>query len=167
MIRKVLILCLVLISVVGVQAQKHQGLKSSAELQLSEPTHEEPVSVGAVLIDGDKEDEKVIMIKTNIMEGYHIYAYVPKGEAYIKTELGIELPAGVELISKWKKTSPAPYPGKVGILIYKNDNRFKHAIKVGKGVAKGTKIKCSLYYQCCNSSICFPPKKKEFELTLN
>lgn len=139
----------------------------SVELQLDEPTHAEPVSIGAVLVDGENEGEKTILIKTNIMEGYHIYAYVPKGEAYIKTEQGIEIPAGVNLVGKWVKTSPAPYPGKDGILIYKKENSFKHKIKVGKDVAKGSEIKCWLYYQCCDASICFPPKKKEFTLILN
>ena len=38
--------------------------------------------------------------------------------------------------------------------------------KVGKEVVKGTKIKCWIYYQCCDARICFPPKKKEIELTL-
>lgn len=166
MIRKILIFCLAVSTVIGVQAQKKQKMETNQELNLDIPTHAEPVSVGAILLEGKKEGEKAIMIKTNIMEGYHIYAYVPKGEAYIKTELGIELPAGVELQGKWKKTSPASYPGKNGILIYKNEDSFKHIINVGKDVAKGTKIKCWLYYQCCDANICFPPKKKVFELIL-
>ena len=138
----------------------------NAKLELDEPTHAEPVSIGAVLVDGENEAEKTILIKTNIMEGYHIYAYVPKGEAYIKTEQGVKIPAGVDLVGKWDKTSPAPYPGKDGILIYKNENSFRHKIKVGKDVAKGSEIKCWLYYQCCDANICFPPKKKEFTLII-
>ena len=145
---------------------KKEVTNNKAELKLDEPTHEDPVSVGAVLVDRDKESEKVVIIKTKIMDGYHIYAFVPKGEAYIKTEQGIELPAGVELMGKWKRSSPAPYPGKDGILIYKNENSFEQIVKVGSDVAKGSKIKCWLYYQCCDASICFPPKKKEFELEL-
>jgi hypothetical protein len=137
-----------------------------ASLELDEPSHESPVSVGAVIVDGEKEGEKVIMIKTKIMDGYHIYAYVPAGEAYIKTEQGVELPAGVELLGEWEKTAPAPYPGKDKLLIYKEENSFKHKIKVGSNVANGTTIKCWLYYQCCDASICFPPKKKEFTLKL-
>ncbi|PKQ63939.1 hypothetical protein BZG02_07970 [Labilibaculum filiforme] len=137
-----------------------------ATIELDEPTHEEPVSAGAILVDGENEGEKLVVIQTKIMEGYHIYAYVPKGEAYIKTEQGIELPANVELVGKWKKTAPAPYPGKPGILIYKNDDSFQQAIKIGADVEKGTTITCWLYYQCCDASICFPPKKKEFILEI-
>ncbi|PKQ63900.1 hypothetical protein BZG02_07775 [Labilibaculum filiforme] len=136
-------------------------------LQLAEPTHENPVSVGAMLVDGKNENEKTVLIETNIMSGYHIYAYVPSGEAYIKTELGLDLPEGVDLVGKWDKSSPAPYPGKDKILIYKGESSFKQAIKFDGKIAKGTKVKCWLYYQCCDASICFPPQKKEFVLELN
>lgn len=146
--------------------KKVEVKKAVASVELEEPTHEEPVSVGAVLTEGEKEGEKVIMIQTKIMDGYHIYAYVPNGEAYIKTEQGLELPAGVELVGEWEKTSPAPYPGKEKLLIYKSENTFKHKIKVSDQLAKGTSIKCWLYYQCCDANICFPPKKKEFVLEL-
>lgn len=143
---------------------KKETANKTAELKLDEPTHENPVSVGAVIVDGAKDGEKVVMIKTKIMDGYHIYAYVPAGEAYIKTEQGIELPASVKLVGDWDKSAPAPYPGKDKLLIYKGENTFKHKIIVGDQA--GGKIKCWLYYQCCDASICFPPKKKEFELNL-
>lgn len=148
------------------EVEAKKGEKEAADLKLDEPTHAEPVSVGAVLVNGAKDGEKTVMIKTKIMDGYHIYAYVPKGEAYIKTEQGIQLPTGVELIGEWKKSSPAPYPGKNGILIYKGENSFKQAIRVSKDVADGTIVKCWLYYQSCDANICFPPKKKEFILEL-
>ncbi|MCG8582107.1 MAG: protein-disulfide reductase DsbD N-terminal domain-containing protein, partial [Bacteroidales bacterium] len=147
---------LMFLLIVGVNAQEK-------ELQQEAPTHEEPVSVGAMLVDGDKPDEKKLVIKTNIMEGYHIYAFVPAGEAYIKTEQGIEVPAGIELIGDWDKSAPAPYPGKDKLLVYKGQTTFKHTVKVSD-TANGSTIKCYLYYQCCNADICFPPKKKEFEL---
>jgi DsbC/DsbD-like thiol-disulfide interchange protein len=140
--------------------------KQTLNIQLSEPTHEDPVSVGATIIDGEKEDEKVIVMKTRIKDGYHIYAYVPPSEAYIKTEQGIELPEGVELLGEWEKSAPASYPGNNQLLIYKKENSFKHKIKIGSNVASGLSIKCWLYYQSCNASICLPPKKKEFVLEL-
>ncbi|MBI9057197.1 MAG: hypothetical protein JEZ01_05450 [Labilibaculum sp.] len=145
---------------------KKEVAKVITDLKLDVPTHAEPVSVGAIVIDGDKQGEKSILIKTNIMDGYHIYAYVPKGEAYIKTEQGIELPAGAELVGKWKKSSPAPYPGKDGILIYHGESKFEQAIKLDEDLPAGSVVKCWLYYQCCDASICFPPKKKEFVLEL-
>lgn len=145
-----------------VKAQETQVVN----LNLAEPTHEDPVSAGAILLDGEQKGEKVILIKTKIKEGYQIYAYVPPGEAYIKTELGMELPAGVEQVGEWEKSALAPYPGNAQLLIYKKENSFKHKIKVAADVASGTSIKCWLYYQCCNASICLPPKKKEFILKL-
>nr|WP_320120424.1 protein-disulfide reductase DsbD domain-containing protein [uncultured Marinifilum sp.] len=146
--------------------KKVEEKKAVASVELEEPTHENPVSVGAVILDGEKEGEKVVTIKTKIMDGYHIYAYVPAGEAYIKTEQGIELPEDVELVGKWKKSAPAPYPGKDKLLIYKGENTFKQVIKLGENTENSGSIKCWLYYQCCDASICFPPKKKEFELEL-
>jgi hypothetical protein len=160
--QKLIVLLVLVCTVCCANAQSHQV----ENIQLAEPTHEDPVSVGATIINGEKEDEKVIVMKTRIKDGYHIYAYVPQSEAYIKTEQGIELPVGVELLGDWDKSAPAPYPGNSQLLVYKKENSFKHKIKVGADVARGTSIKCWLYYQCCNASICLPPKKKEFELEL-
>ncbi len=140
--------------------------KTEATLQLDEPSHEDPVSVGAVILKGDNPGEKKLVIKTKIMEGYHIYALVPTGEAYIKTEQGVELPDQVSLIGSWDKTTPSPYPGKEKLLIYKDQNTFTHLIKIDNKVADNSKVKCWLYYQCCNADICFPPQKKEFTLNL-
>ncbi|WP_298367469.1 protein-disulfide reductase DsbD domain-containing protein [uncultured Lutibacter sp.] len=137
-----------------------------SNIRLEAPNHMNPVSVGATILDGKLAGEKTVLIKTNIMNGYHIYAYVPSGEAYINSEIGIDLIKGVELVGNWEKSAPQTYPGKSHLLIYKNENTFKHKIKVGKEVVKGTKIKCWIYYQCCDARICFPPKKKEIELTL-
>lgn len=140
--------------------------EASSKLKLDEPTHAEPVSIGATLLEGNNNDEKEVLIKTKIMDGYHIYAFVPKGEAYIKTEQGMEIPSGVQLVGEWKKTAPSSYPGKEGILIYKGESEFKQAIKLGKNLPAGSVVKCWLYYQCCDANICFPPKKKEFILEL-
>ncbi|WP_421918818.1 protein-disulfide reductase DsbD domain-containing protein [Marinifilum sp.] len=146
--------------------KKIEKKKEITSLELVEPSHEKPVSVGAAVVDGDIKGEKVVVIETKIMDGYHIYAYVPKGEAYIKTEQGIELPAGTEFSGDWQKPSPAPYPGKDKLLIYNGQNTFKRAIKVGENTKDGLTLKCWFYYQCCDATICFPPKKKEFELKL-
>lgn len=140
--------------------------EAKADIILEEPTHAEPVSIGATFMASEDDGNKTVVIKTKIMGGYHIYAYVPAGEAYINTKFEVELPEGVEVVSDWKKSPPAPYPGKANLLIYNNESEFKQEIKVGSNVAKGTKIKCSIYYQCCDTKICFPPKKKVFELEL-
>lgn len=52
------------------------------------------------------------------------------------------------------------------LLIYTNEVEFKHTLKVADDVVKGTKVKAWVKYQCCDANICFPPKKKEFELEL-
>ncbi len=142
-----------------------EGTSKAANIKLNEPTHADPVSVGVMVVDGDKKGEKTVVIKAKIMDGYHIYAFVPKSEAFIKTEPGINLPVGTQLIGDWEKSAPSPYPGIDQLYIYKGEPFFKQKIKVGENV-KNISVKCWLYYQCCNNSICFPPKKKEFELTL-
>ena len=160
--QKLIVLLALVCTVCCVNAQNNK----TVNIQLSEPTHEDPVSVGATIINGEKENEKVIVMKTRIKDGYHIYAYVPQSEAYIKTEQGVELPDGIELIEDWEKSAPSAYPGNNQLLVYKKENTFKHKIKTGEALKAGTTIKCWLYYQCCNASICLPPKKKEFELEL-
>ncbi|WP_111709912.1 protein-disulfide reductase DsbD domain-containing protein [Lutibacter citreus] len=155
-----------IVTIVAFLASIYVVQSQETTIKLDAPNHMNPVSVGATIINGEIPGEKTVLIKTNIMGGYHIYAYVPSGEAYINSELGIDVIKGVELVGDWEKSAPQTYPGKNHLLIYKNESTFKHKIKVGKEVTKGTKIKCWIYYQCCDARICFPPKKKEIELTL-
>ncbi len=141
--------------------------KAINEVRLAKPTHENPVSVTAAIVPSECGNGKSVLIKTSIMEGYHIYAYVPSGEAYIVTTYGVELPDGVELSGKWKKSSPTPYPGKPNLLTYKTESEFKHALNIGNNIPEDAKIKIWFRYQCCDANICFPPQKKEFELELD
>ena len=147
------------------QEVKEIVTKATATIRVNQPEHMDPVTIGAAIVDSDKEDEKIVVLKTKIMPGYHIYAYVPSGTAYITSEVGVDLPKDIELVGDWGKSSPEPYPGKQNILVYKNENTFYHSIKINPS-RKGTKITCWLYYQCCDANICFPPQKKEVELTL-
>ena len=163
--KKLTTILLLVLCIFIAQANKRQDIqKETTRIKLDTPTDANPVSVGAALVPTEKGNS--VLIKANILDGYHIYAYVPAGEAYIKTEYGIELPDGVTLSGKWNKSSPSVYPGKSNLLIYKYEVKFKQAIKLGENVPKGTKIKVWFKYQCCDANICFPPKKKEFELEL-
>jgi len=159
--KKLFFLIAVFIGFGTIQAQE------DINVEMTEPTHMDPVSVGAVLLDTNTENIKKIYIKASIMEGYHIYAHVPAGEAYISSEFGIDLPNGIELVGEWEKSSPQGYPGKNSILVYKGDNSYVHQIKISDEVEKGTNFKCWIYYQCCDVNICFPPKRKEIKLILN
>lgn len=136
------------------------------EINMKEPTHMDPVSIGAKIISTENSKEKTLVIGVNIMEGYHIYAYVTSRDAYIKSEVGFELPEGVSLHGELKNPSPNPYQGKPGILIYTNRIQFEQVIKIDENLKKETKLICWFYYQCCDAHICFPPNKKQIEIKL-
>jgi len=133
-------------------------------INMKEPTHMDPVSIGAKIISTGNPNEKTLVIGVNIMEGYHIYAYVTSRDAYIKSEVGFDLPEGITLKGELISPSPNPYQGKPGILIYTNRLQFEQVIKIDENLKKETKLKCWMYYQCCDAHICFPPQKKQIEI---
>jgi len=153
---------LIIVFVLSISFSQAQNIK---ELIMETPSHMDPVSVGAKIIEG-KNGIKTVLLKANIMKGYHIYAFVPNGEAYINSEFGIEVSEGIKLVGDWKKSAPHAYPGKPSILIYKNENEYTHQLNFVGDIEKGITVKCWLYYQCCDANICFPPNKKEIELKL-
>jgi len=102
--KNIFLIILLTLSFSFVQAQ------NAKQLILLSPTHMDPVSVGAKLIE-DENGMKTVLMKANIMDGYHIYAYLPNGEAYINSEFGIEVPKGIELICEWEESSSQVYSG--------------------------------------------------------
>lgn len=134
-------------------------------IPIEEPTELDPVSVGAALVSSSKNVKKVI-IKARILEGYHIYAYVPPSDPYIKSKVGIDVPNGAKLVDDMETPIPNVYPGKSNLLIYKNEIEFKQNITVNNSIEDNATITCWLYYQCCNANLCLPPIKKEIVLKL-
>ncbi len=103
-----------------------------------------------------------IAIRMKIHKGYHTYAQVSEQEPFIKTEIKIELPQGYQKIGNL--TTPAfKKSGTTGTTIYEGDGVFRQKIK-GDGSGE---VKCTISYQCCDNTICFPPVEKILFIQLN
>ncbi|UOE51028.1 hypothetical protein MTO98_08060 [Mucilaginibacter sp. SMC90] len=125
------------------------------------PTLSDPVAISAKLIDG-AAGKKEVVIDAAILNGWHIYAYVPKDSPFIPTQAVIELPTGLTN-SDWQSSAGIPFTGGEGMFVWENKATFKTEIDAAS-LKPGMVIKCGLYYQVCDNNKCFPPKRKLVEL---
>ncbi|SFW27469.1 Disulphide bond corrector protein DsbC [Cellulophaga fucicola] len=147
-------------------AVQSQGKENKIVIPLEEPTMLDPVSVGAMLLDTDDSLVKTVVLRAQILEGFHIYAYVSPKDPYINSKIGIELPEGVVNVGEMKKPSPEAYPGKKDLFVYVGEVDFKQNIALSREDIKGSTVTCWIYYQSCDVNMCLPPIKKEIILTL-
>ena len=143
-----------------------QVKSNNVVIALEEPTMLDPVSIGATLLDTDDSLVKIVVLRSQILDGFHIYAYVSPKDPYINSKIGIELPEGVVNVGEMKKPSPEAYPGKDNLFVYTGKIDFIQSVELTKNYVKGATIKCWLYYQTCDVNMCLPPKRKEILLTL-
>ncbi|SKC06962.1 Disulphide bond corrector protein DsbC [Sphingobacterium nematocida] len=130
------------------------------KIHVDATSHDQPVRIAAAVIDM-ADQQKEVVVKVKIHPGYHIYAAVSGKDPYIKTELSMTLPTGIN--KKGDLVSPSfHYFNDKGTTIYKDEIVFKQAIN---GSSSG-KIKVEFGYQCCDSQICFPPATEVIELDL-
>ncbi|MFB0495774.1 hypothetical protein ABID99_002011 [Mucilaginibacter sp. OAE612] len=125
------------------------------------PTRTDPVTVSAMLID-EANGKKQVVVKAEILQGWHIYAYVPKDSPFITTQPIIELPKGVTS-GEWQASAGVPFIGGEGMFVWEGIATFKTEISAAS-LKTGMVVKCGLYYQVCDNNKCFPPKRKVIEL---
>lgn len=139
-----------------------------------------PVLLSAVLNklpDGTME----VVIRMKIHQGYHTYANVSDQEPFIPTVVDIALPEGFQKVGELK-IPEFKKSGDAGTTVYEGDGVFRQKIKrlqangqqskgqqvkdqQSKGAGPG-EIKCTISYQCCDNSICFPPAEKVITLAI-
>ncbi|WP_413668383.1 protein-disulfide reductase DsbD domain-containing protein [Mucilaginibacter sp. Mucisp86] len=125
------------------------------------PTRADPVIVSATLVD-DANGKKQVVVKADILQGWHIYAYVPKDSPFITAQPTIELPKGITS-SEWQASAGVPFTGGEGMFVWEDKATFKTEINAAS-LKPGMVIKCGLYYQVCDNNKCFPPKRKIIEI---
>jgi hypothetical protein len=129
------------------------------------PTSADPVVIAARLEDGPDKNKKQLIVDANILKGWHIYAYVSKENPFIQTEMLLDLPEGVTSDKDWQSTAGLPFPGNDGVFVYEGKVRFTVIVDCAQ-VKPGATIKCGLYYQVCDNTKCFPPKRKFVEIKI-
>lgn len=102
-----------------------------------------------------------LVVRMKVHPGYHTYAQVSDEDPFLPTELEFELPEGCRL--EGGLITPAFSPlGETKTTVYTGDGLFRQKIS---GTGKG-EVKCTVSYQCCDNSICFPPVKKTLAVEL-
>ena len=134
--------------------RRWEDRKAQRFLKPGETSDQDPVTIDACVLDL-QNGQKAAYIKVKVHPGYHIYNFVGKGDPYVATEVSVTLPDG------YKKVGSLSIPrcraiDKAGTTAFEGESTF---IQTFEGSGEG-KVDCSVNYQCCNNTICFPPKEK-------
>lgn len=124
---------------------------------------EKPVTLNAKLVADIKGDSVAVIVKANIAEGWHVYAFVPENQPYIVTECLLEPDANAKPTGTWIKSVPKASTTDKGVFIYEDGAVFIRKLKKTSKTVKG-KIGTGLYYQTCNLQQCLPPVEAKIEL---
>jgi len=131
----------------------------SAPVAASQATSADPVAVSAKLENGR------LIVDADILKGWHIYAYVSKDNPFIQTEMLLDLPEGAVSDKQWQSSAGLPLEGTEGVFVYEGKVRFSVPVDCGK-VKPGATLRCGIYYQACDKTKCFPPKKKTVDVRI-
>jgi len=130
-----------------------------APVAASQATSADPVAVSAKLENGR------LIVDADILKGWHIYAYVSKDNPFIQTEMLLDLPEGAVSDKQWQSSAGLPLEGTEGVFVYEGKVRFSVPVDCGK-VKPGATLRCGIYYQACDKTKCFPPKKKTVDVRI-
>lgn len=100
----------------------------------------------------ENDGEKKLVVKIRIHQGFHLYAYVARGDPFIPVEVEIELPEGYKKEGKLNVPS-YEYYNENGTTVYTGEIVFTQKIS-GNG---GGKAVCYLTWQCCDAHVCQIP----------
>ncbi|WP_298709924.1 protein-disulfide reductase DsbD domain-containing protein [Chitinophaga sp.] len=160
--RSVLFLLLLLPAAAFCQSRFDEKIrKEAAALKCPPPEEARPVTVNAMLVTDN--DSLAVVVKTAILPGWHIYAFVPDNQPYIQLDPILEAPASLRKAGAWIKSEPMPSMTDPGVLIYEDQALFVQ--KFARTDKAGGKIKAGLYFQCCDIKQCLPPDETTVQLT--
>jgi len=138
------------------------------EMKLKALTREQPVAMDSrLLLKGlfKNADKLHAVVKINIMDGWHNYAYVPEGGYFYTSKLSL-MCNGKPIAAKiLKEPGAVPYEADHQLLIYKGQLVFVYQIdKSSLPLKEDFEVSVVYDYQACDPYICLPPKKIEKSL---
>ena len=142
-----------------------QGLEETVfekydALEMGSPTRQDPLAMNAAVVWSTKKDQLAVVMKVNLLEKWHIYAYAEENTPFIMSKIICELPKGIMPIGEWVKSESEASTD--GLHIYEGELFFIrfYQVKDDSLIGKGTEFKCGLYYQTCDPNQCLPPSTK-------
>lgn len=109
-----------------------------------------------------KDGYWLLTVKFAIQNGYHIYSNVASVDPYIATKVEVKYPEGCSAAGTMTSTAPQFF-NQSGTTVYSNEAVYQIPFN-GK---YGDKIELTVDYQCCDSSICFPPANKTYSIVVS
>ncbi len=109
--------------------------------------------------------ETQILVRLDILPGWHINAHAPSQAFLIPTRLELDQPRGFAVEERW----PAPQTRRLRIAntpleLYEGQIEVVLRVRVGVDVAPGVYlVRGKLQYQACNDEVCIPPATVELE----
>ncbi|TNJ46962.1 hypothetical protein KFZ70_05910 [Tamlana fucoidanivorans] len=137
--------------------------EASVKLKVLDCHSLDPLSLNALVLWSQDKSQLAVIMKINLLPGWHIYSFVPKTQPYIPTELLLELPKGIYKIGDWIKPMDEAYND--GVYIYHGVQTFVHYLKVTNS-NYSNELTCGIYYQTCDLNKCYPPNEKLIKLKL-
>jgi hypothetical protein len=147
-----------------VKAEFRKKVKEAAnELYVTKPYELAPVNVNARTVWSDDKKHMAVIIKAEVLDNWHIYAFVPPDQPYIVSELRLKETKGLIPVTDWEK--PVSYPYDEGVLVYKGSLLFIRYFTVTKDFLYES-VEAGLYYQTCDMKQCLPPELTMIKMTL-
>lgn len=112
-----------------------------------------PVAVSAYSVEKDNH-LKELVLRLKIHEGFHLYADLPNGTPFMKTDVKIKLPDGYQKVKEMTMPSAVGF-GNEGMTVYTGEITFMQEIK-GSGGGEAVFV---LSWQSCDDHVCLPPVK--------
>jgi hypothetical protein len=130
--------------------------------QVSNKEDEKLQVVGKLIFKSGKN--YMLELNLSIKDGWHIYADMPDDGMFIKTEISIATPKGIQKLNSLIKPQTYKYKELEGVTLYKGESTFKQELIIDETIFNGGDIICSVYYQACNDYMCEPPVEKQIKL---
>ena len=133
-----------------------------------EPSNASPVVVAASLAPARiaAGGTSVLTIRVKVAPTWHIYPLGDSGGANAPTELGLDLPDGIEWSGKWIEPPTARDP-MTHAQIHSGEFEFQRTLKAGAAAAGSSHaLEGWMSYQVCDPMMCRPPARLDWKATL-
>lgn len=127
------------------------------QAQSGEPTYDNPVSVSAKWVPGEKGGD--IQLDFKLYKGFHVYQSVSHKDPYIALSIETQAPQYGGITAGEPIMPPARPYGATGTTVYEDG----FTIRIPVNAQTSGPISCTVGWQSCDDKICTPPQTKTFK----
>ena len=112
---------------------------------------------------GSTEQLIQVDVSMNIDAGWHTYASLPSGSTYVLTEINLELPDSVEVVSEIDRPNGVPYLPEPGSTVYEGTVVFQFTIR---RPTEPVQLVSEIKFQACDDNKCNLPESTRIGLVV-